>query len=220
MRGEHNLLRMAKQERREASPRTRDERQDERHQRDPNRPGASPGSSPPSDEPSTVSSSAATSALGGGSGGGQDVTPDQCRPAGERPQVAAGVYKISMDEYGIYNRPSSRGALGQPAGAAGQPIIIVEPRNDDSMRCDCRNCQFFSGWCCFPCLLFVLLGLLVTWLCLRDSWQSAGGSDEPPSTGSGDLLTRSTTWRPPHYTVPGPVYIGDDDNDSPGLVID
>lgn len=51
-----------------------------------------------------------------------------------------------------------------------QPIrILLEPRNDDSVRCDCRNCQFFSGWCCMPCALLIIIVLIVFFACSRMS---------------------------------------------------
>lgn len=46
-------------------------------------------------------------------------------------------------------------------------IIIVEPHNDESVRCNCRNCQFLSGWCCMPTILLLVLVLVIFWLCMR-----------------------------------------------------
>lgn len=66
--------------------------------------------------------------------------------------------KVSMRQYDVYtdhtlkvNPPSER------SQQFSQPIIVVEPRNDDSVQCDCRGCQFFSGWCCTPCILFIIM---------------------------------------------------------------
>lgn len=49
-----------------------------------------------------------------------------------------------------------------------QPVIIVEPHGDDSsLRCNCRNCQFLSGWCCMPSVLFIVLVVVIFWLFVR-----------------------------------------------------
>ena len=45
--------------------------------------------------------------------------------------------------------------------------IIVEPRNDESLRCDCRQCQCFSGWCCMPCSIMIIIFIIVIWFCRR-----------------------------------------------------
>lgn len=91
-------------------------------------------------------------------------------------QAKTDSYQISMDECGTLVRPASKvlkcTCLHTTAGVCrcnlsrsnSQPVIVVEPINDESLRCDCRNCQFLSGWCCTPLLCFVLLlVIMVSW---------------------------------------------------------
>lgn len=90
-------------------------------------------------------------------------------------------YRVSVDECGIYNgmRPPTPIVTNVTTK---QPIIIVEPRNDDSMRCDCRNCQFFSGWCCMPCTLIIIIAIVVIWLFIKKTRDSPEISHEQPPT--------------------------------------
>lgn len=70
------------------------------------------------------------------------------------------------------------------------PIIIVEPKNDDSVKCDCRNCQFFSGWCCMPCLLVIFVVILIFWLCWS-SYHTEEKSQLPPNVNGTTNSTHS-----------------------------
>lgn len=72
---------------------------------------------------------------------------------------------------------------------ATRAVIMVDPRNDESMYCNCSNCQFLSGWCCLPTLLFVMLLLFLLWLLVLRHQQPPNyyGSDE---AGPSDLSTK------------------------------
>lgn len=65
-----------------------------------------------------------------------------------------------------------------------QPIIIVEPHNDDSLRCNCRDCQFFSGWCCMPTILLLAVVVFIVWLYSRSD--TSGPSKPPTLVGGGN----------------------------------
>lgn len=65
------------------------------------------------------------------------------------------------------------------------PILIaVEPRNDESVRCDCRNCQFFSGWCCMPCALLVIIMIIVVYATMKGSPTDPDDDDLTSTTRS------------------------------------
>lgn len=71
-----------------------------------------------------------------------------------------------------------------------QPIIVVEPQTDDSLMCDCRYCQFLSGWCCMPSFLFLMIAAIIIWMCLRGP-----STDEQVSAKLFEGLSESTPAR-------------------------
>lgn len=112
-------------------------------------------------------------------------------------QVAA--YRVSMNEVGVYTVPQSRTQSGfdcppmrpdqrPQANNNQQPIIIVEPHNDDSMQCDCRQCHFFSGWFCMPCAILMIILLVVAICVLRSR-----GDDEHSESGSHKQSAQNST---------------------------
>lgn len=105
------------------------------------------------------------------------VQPDEGAPGEQKlalqqrqPDLAAppNSYKISMRQLDVYANCASDAMKVAKTGSGlnQQPIIIVEPhqRDVDTTRCDCRGCQFFSGWCCTPCVLLIIMIIIITWL--------------------------------------------------------
>lgn len=77
-----------------------------------------------------------------------------------------------------------------------QPIhIIVEPLNDESWRCDCRHCQFFSGWCCMPFALIVIIFVIILWAMYR--WRD--DDTNIPIEGNSTMSTSSKIIKPDSY---------------------
>lgn len=105
-------------------------------------------------------------------------------------QVAA-TYRVSVDECGIY---AGQMRAPSPLITTKQPIIIVEPRNDDSMRCDCRHCQFFSGWCCMPCALLIILAVVFIWICWKQISSQAEDSHSTSFNNSKIANSSSRTY--------------------------
>lgn len=134
---------------------------------------------------------------------GKDVVPFRGASKGQ-------LCRVSMRQYDVY---TSQGA--QQAGQAvahqrrfqqAPPIIIVEPRNDDSLQCDCRGCQFFSGWCCTPCVLLIIMIIVIVAIMAPGSHNSHR-SEAPPAT--------STTTGDTSYN-----YYDDDDDSSAAAAAD
>lgn len=75
--------------------------------------------------------------------------------------------------------------------------LFVEPRSDDSVRCDCRNCQFFSGWCCMPFALLIVILVFMVWICTKEG---LGQQANQPATTTPGSQTTSTTRSPTSTT--------------------
>lgn len=90
---------------------------------------------------------------------------------GTQAQVVAPASQTTVESITI-RRTTATGQSGlQPADFERHnhlPVaVLVEPRNDESVQCDCQNCQFFSGWCCMPCAIVIIIVLIIVWASTR-----------------------------------------------------
>lgn len=114
---------------------------------------------------------------------------------------SAAVYKIPLNESSYLMVSSNETSpvsscqhhqTQQPVVvAAKQPIIVVEPHTDDSLRCNCRNCQFLSGWCCMPTVLMIVIVVVIIWFCMRPS-NNPQPIDSKMGNGTGNHTARSS----------------------------
>lgn len=126
---------------------------------------------------------------------------DNLTSSSDAKQVPSGTvasYNISLNDCDVYNsQPIAQPAIGcscinnNQASSSRQPpaVIVVEPKHDESMQCDCTKCQFFSGWCCMPCLLFTIIAVIIIWWCASNktvfTGSGSGGNDYDGTTESG-----------------------------------
>lgn len=54
-----------------------------------------------------------------------------------------------------------------PPSNLSRSFVVIESRNGDSLLCDCRNCQFFSGWCFLPLCVLIIVAIFVSYLWFR-----------------------------------------------------
>lgn len=89
--------------------------------------------------------------------------------------------------------------MKQPQASKQQPPIhiIVEPVNDDSVRCDCRHCQFFSGWCCMPCSILIIVIIIIVWITTK--WARSSGDDHHDEIRNATTTTPNITNTFPAY---------------------
>lgn len=85
----------------------------------------------------------------------------------EAPGSSQTIDAVSMRKITAASRRWPTGHKQEPLEPAQQgqlPVhIVVEPRNDESIQCYCRNCQFLSGWYCMPCAILIFIVLLIFW---------------------------------------------------------
>lgn len=104
---------------------------------------------------------------------------------------AKGTINISLNDCDVYNsqplsHPNTCSCSSNNQSTRQPPIIVVEPKHDESMQCDCTSCQFFSGWCCMPCMLFIIIALIIIWWCIANkTYFTGGGTGGGGGGGSG-----------------------------------
>lgn len=139
-------------------------------------------------------------------------------------------YNISLNDCDVYNSNNhnqpqacslakacacngnqSRQAQIQPQAAA-PAVIVVEPKHDESLQCDCTSCQFFSGWCCMPCFLFVIIAIVIIWWCIanRETFMAIGSSTSEPTTRY-DNVDSMETLRSVEWATKSSEHLIDDD---------
>lgn len=95
-----------------------------------------------------------------------DSRPDSC----SIPMGASGAL-LAAHHHHCRVSPGKHCAGGSLQKTSSLPVIVVGPHqtSDESMRCDCRGCNFLSNWCCLPCILIMLLVFVIIWIWLRNS---------------------------------------------------